>query len=69
MGFSLFRGADEGIGINSVPPHHNTVDTQALGGERTSSALVFALAFCYTGFGTKMSKPCAQITIAIDEPG
>ena len=30
--------------------------------------LVFASTFCYTGIGAKMSKPCAQITIAIDEP-
>jgi hypothetical protein len=35
---------------------------------RETDALVFVLALCYTGFGTKMSKPCAQITIAIDEP-
>ena len=30
--------------------------------------LVFAIAFCYTGAGTKMSSPCAQIMAESDKP-
>ena len=44
------------------------VDIQVFWWEGTRTTLVSALAFCYTGFGTKMSRPCAQEMWKIGEP-
>lgn len=56
--------ADNSLAQENCPfdsPGQNFIFLEAAG-------VVFAFAFCYTGFRANIDNPCVQTTIVIDEP-